>query len=621
MSDEAAHVPDKTYRSQVRALQARLFDRTDLSRPIPWRWCVFVAGIWLAFAAFNWLVLLDRSADPEARRLAFLYGPAMLFTKAHMHLQRAETWAMLYFAIPVALIGLPVAAIMQNKKSAFVNDARRHAKDQGRMAIQLAAHKLKLKGAGVPLALLHSVVAGIPQGADLGHVGIFAPSRTGKGLHLTETLLRWQGAAVVVDPKGEQYERTAAYRTAEGNVYRIGPHAVDLLDFFQADNPLELRELYTILTRMWQEREPIFLEKAYAIFEAAHLVSKATGEHMLRIVARWTNQPPTEVIKEAYQYAPGPIEKLTDGNKDELNRFASSAWGSFTAKFTPFVPFIDTITTRNVPPSWVNERCTIYICYSLDDLEAAGPLVAAIVAGLIKQKRRDRVRGPLLCAIDELPATALPNVDKYLAEVGGAGIVMLLYIQDFAQLRNIYGPDRATTIIANLHHQVYYKPEHDETASALEKKFGTEVEVYKSYGKDQEASYNSRYRPALQGTQITALPPTAVLVFSRGIKVLGERLNPFNDPQRAGHGFPAPLPIVITDRAYVTRHYNAQGKVVLVERPGQLAAELRAIVAESDAARADRPAVAAPPAAATQSTVETVARTQDVETDPDEGLF
>ena len=133
--------PDSTYRARVKKLQARLFDRTDLGGSIPWKWCAFVAIVWLAFGAFNWLVLLDKTPIKDHQRLAFMYGPAMTFTDTHKHLVTAERWALLYFFIPLGLIAAPVYFILNNKKSEFAGEARAYSADQGRLAVSAAAQK------------------------------------------------------------------------------------------------------------------------------------------------------------------------------------------------------------------------------------------------------------------------------------------------------------------------------------------------------------------------------------------------------------------------------------------------------------------------------------------------
>ncbi len=83
-----------------------------------------------------------------------------------------------------------------------------HAEAQGRIAVEESATKLGIDF-GIPLAEMQGRLLGVQHGASQGHVFVCAPTRSGKGLHLTTTLLHYPASALVIDPKGEQYERTS----------------------------------------------------------------------------------------------------------------------------------------------------------------------------------------------------------------------------------------------------------------------------------------------------------------------------------------------------------------------------------------------------------------------------
>jgi hypothetical protein len=96
----------------------------------------------------------------------------------------------------------------------------------------------------IPLGDISSKPIGLPWTADAGHLAVVGPTRSGKGLHLTDTLIRWPGPVVCVDPKGEQWQRTAGFRQqAYGPVYRIPPQALDLGELYDLQQDLDAREL------------------------------------------------------------------------------------------------------------------------------------------------------------------------------------------------------------------------------------------------------------------------------------------------------------------------------------------------------------------------------------------
>ncbi len=411
----------------------------------------------------------------------------------------------------------------------------------------MVVRKLKLRGDGLPLGLVNDQVVGIPYGADAGHVAVIAPTRSGKGLHLTETLLRWPGAAVVVDPKGEQWERTAGTRVEWGPVYRLPFHGLDLLDYFDRHDPLDVQELHSHLLRPWQDREKIFAEKSLPLFQAAVQVGDATGQHPLRLLLAWADRGLTTVLADARPHAAARLEQFLDGDRpgEELNRFTQSAWGTFTTRVGVLVPHVATVTGGDVPHDWVQQHATIYLTYPLDQLQTAGALVSAIVAGLIKGvlKTPAGERHPTLFAIDELPTVALGNLDTYLATIGGYGATALLYMQSLAHLEEVYGEVRSRAILANCHHQVYYAPRDPVTPRYVSELFGTELAYVtsesRSWGgehglaggqRQRTATMQEVVRPALPVPQVMALPQAAVVLLTtlagRQYRVLAERLNP-----------------------------------------------------------------------------------------------
>jgi hypothetical protein len=69
-----------------------------------------------------------------------------------------------------------------------------HAEAQGRIAVEEAADKLGIES-GIPLAQDGTMLLGIAHGTSQGHVFVCAPTRSGKGLHLTTTLLHYPASA------------------------------------------------------------------------------------------------------------------------------------------------------------------------------------------------------------------------------------------------------------------------------------------------------------------------------------------------------------------------------------------------------------------------------------------
>lgn len=417
--------------------------------------------------------------------------------------------------------------------------SRQHAQSQGRgdegtirRALELRPPDRRLSKPlpltpGLPLAYLRGKALGLPWEADRGHVAVIGPTRAGKSFHLTDALLRWPGPALVVDPKGEQWQRTAGYRQEHGGpVYRIPPQGLDLAQLYDLGDDLDRREMHEALLRPWRDgHERIFADKALSIVEAAVVAGSKTGEHPLRILAAWARQSPTLALREAALLAPNATRTFTDGTKPEeidRNRFAMSAWGTFSTRFSPIGAHLATVTTPQVPASWVAQNATIYVCYPLQSQAAVGPLAAALVGGLLRQLLAHPPASRVLVAIDEMPTVALPHLSSYLATVGGSGITMLLYAQAIPQIEAVYGREDALAILSNCSHQVFFPPREPKTAELVSRAYGTHYQATQLASGTGGMHFQTQYRPALEVGQALALGVGQVVVFSQELRFLAD---------------------------------------------------------------------------------------------------
>ncbi len=191
-----------------------------------------------------------------------------------------------------------------------------------------------------------------------------------------------------------------------------------------------------------------------------------------------------------------------------------------------------------MPEKWASQKGTIYITYSLADLNGVGPVVGAMIAELMRYQMKRNRHDRMLVAIDELPAVGIANIDNYLSTVGGYGITMLLYAQAFSQLKRVYGENGAQTIITNCTHQVWYPPKDIETARIVSDIYGTELKATRvrnstkrlgDPGLSQGISLSLQSRPVFEPTAVTSLSEEKVIVQmqkKRLYRFLGERLNP-----------------------------------------------------------------------------------------------
>jgi hypothetical protein len=466
----------------------------------------------------------------------------------------------------------PVAAATRRLQS----QAAQHGRGQGRRSAAELAEAMPLPAAGgLPLGYAPPApwrpwrprlfrrpmrAVGLPWDASRGHLLVAGPTTSGKSFHATDALLRFPGPAIVVDPKEELWRRTAGTRAAEyGPVYRIPNAGVDLAACFDLDQDLDRRELFECLLRPWQDgpQARIFTDRTYPLIEAAVLAGRATGQHPLRLLARWAKTAPGAALAEAQPHAPAQVAVVTDGTplgKLTDNRFFLSSWGTFTTKLGPLAGQIHTLAMRpedgGVPERWADAGATIYLTYPLHAQGAVGPLAAALVAGLLRHLQAAPPPSRTLLALDEAPAVGLPNLATYLATIGGAGagVTCCVYVQNLSQLEAVYGRQGMEAIVSNAHFQVFFPPRDTKTGRYLSDLFGEELEPVlsaaggtntgagqsagragagglgstRSFSTSQSASWNvtSRYRRFWTDAQAMALTPGQVAVFAAGHRAL-----------------------------------------------------------------------------------------------------
>ncbi len=413
-----------------------------------------------------------------------------------------------------------------------------YRRQQGRLTHKEAA-QLLVDGPSLPLASLaageekrSSKLIGLPLSALEGHLLVPGPTRSGKGMHLTQVLLSADCAMLVVDPKGEQYERTAGYRATQvGPVYTIPGHTLDLARYFDLGKNDDLTELHYHLLKPWSDRQPIFAEKAKFLFAAAHSYAREHGLNPLLVLLDAAGSAPATVLEALRSSDWDNVMNFTNGDEpDNLDKFAASSWGNFATRMFDYQQHWHTLVTGEglgaIPAEWAAQKATIYVTYPFDVLKGVGGAVSAIIAALMRyQKMRER-RDQIIVAVDELPVVGLHNVAEYLATVGGYGISLILYVQTYSQLSRLYGERGAETILSNCQHQVWYPPADAITAKRMSEIYGTKLEPLQAHTHRREdkpllpdlglkshgRSVSLSYRPALLPEEMMALGKNEVIV-------------------------------------------------------------------------------------------------------------
>lgn len=538
----------------------------------------FVAG-WLAGAVYAPTAVAGIAGAEGFERLFFslLFGGfAFLWSllKAAGLIQETTDqphllWVPLMFLMPVATgLFFYILSRPPNPLYAMRKMMEKGSRSQGRVAIEDVKETMAIE-AGIPLTQISEEPAsarkeagktarkktliGLDYQRAEGHVLVVAPTRAGKGLHLTDTLRHYPGPALIVDPKGEQLKRTAALRSQLGPIYRIPGHQVHLSAYYQhLRDRDETTELHYHLLRPWASAEPIFAEKALSLFNAIGCYAQALRLNPIRLLIDLAESHPVIALTalRLVEAARRHVDIFTNGAEPGAyleDRFVTSALGNFTTRLSPYQKHIDTIAPPDlrrrdliIPPEWASQNATIYVTYSLNELRGVGGVVAAIIAGILRHQMRaqqemGQEKQKMLVAIDELPAVGLHNIVDYLSTCGGYGITMLLYVQSVAQLQALYGRDGLRAILSNCVHQLWYPAAEMETARFMSELYGTtwkanpmqsasrsarqqqdkEGKAQMQTSSNQGASWSWREAAAVSANEMMSLPQGQVLATTR----------------------------------------------------------------------------------------------------------
>ena len=502
----------------------------------------FLGAVWLSGALLAPGVVAGIQRLPPLMRVvvALCFGgfawPWALLKQGGMineSVQRPNmSWVLLAAALPGSvwgfywLMGQKVDPVTQMKRRMKALD-----RSQGHVTAEHLARTCAVER-GIPLAYVRNkkgekVRVGLEMEAE-SHIFAIAPTGRGKGLHLTDVLLSYPGAALVVDPKGELLQRTAAVRSGWGPIYRFPGHEICLADYYERLLDRDsVAELHTHFLRPWQDREKVFAEKSLSLFTAAGLFAEAMGLDPVRVLLDLAESDPVQALGalERVPAARRHVRVFTNGaapSAFQEDRFATSAFGTFTTRLAPYQKHVDTIAPlpegngterRLLDPDWIKKRGTVYLTYDLPSMKGAGGVIAAMIAGIVRQHtRKHALHGlggrPELCdrvlmAVDELAHVGLGNLDSYLSTVRSAGIMFLLYVQSLEQLDDVYGRNGTEKIVGNCDHQLWYTPNTPRTGERLSELYGKTFRPMPTHSASQ-GMRNHRDREGRAATQTSA---------------------------------------------------------------------------------------------------------------------
>lgn len=435
------------------------------------------------------------------------------------------------------------------------------------------------------------------------HIMVIAPTRSGKGVGIVvPTLLSWVHSVFVYDIKGEAWALTAGWRQSIGHKTLLldpaDPTGVSVkynpLEEVRVGTQWEVSDVQNLVTMIvdpdGKGLNDHWAKTGHALLVGAVLhVLYSEPNKTLEGVANFLSDPDSPFEDTLQQMLdtehdttgsrgwlsnagePTTTHPVVAGSaRDMLNKADNERSGVLSTAMSFLTLYRDPIVAMNTSMSefkvadLMNDDVPVdlYLRVRPSDQARLRPftrlLVNQITRGLTEKmdfangKSVQGYKHRLLMLMDEFPSLGKMEIlQEALAFCAGYGIKVLLIIQDFAQLHNIYGRDE--TITSNCHIRAAFAPNRVETAKTLSDMTGVTTVVKNTYSYSGKRSKNTmdsisaqvsevsrplltadevmRLRGATKDAQGNITEAGAMLLFQAGAApILGTQILYFLDP-------------------------------------------------------------------------------------------
>jgi type IV secretion system protein VirD4 len=332
---------------------------------------------------------------------------------------------------------------------------------------------------------------------ELGHCLVVAPPRSGKSVLAASQILTWPGSLIIVDIKGELYQKTAGYRATIGPVFCLDPrgvgHQYDPLGNITTEDAL-YESAKNLLYDPKEAEGRSFTEEGILLevlkWQACLTLNRnrRTRYRLLpfsRVMSKLGINPAASVMNAI---APALAREMLDGvyepERDyRENKYFANSWQSSRARMYPLL-------TEQVVRCFNGSDFTgkdliagekpvsVYLRIPERMLSAKAPLIRLVLESLTNEMfdTFDEPEGqrcrPVLMILDEAGTVGFPSLPQYAATAAGRGISIWAALQDIAQLEGLYGAAKARTIRNSMGAKVFFRQDDPVTAKHISETLG-----------------------------------------------------------------------------------------------------------------------------------------------------
>lgn len=351
------------------------------------------------------------------------------------------------------------------------------------------------------------------------HVLMFATTESGKNQRfIFENLMTYDGPLVCLDPKGENYDRSAAARQAHGRIFKFAPWDSDSdcfnpLDFVQDYDDCFVLANLLVPKPTWGEK--FWTETAQAITAGLIFYLKKCAppekQHMEELLDLF-NLPAQDMdnfVFDMMEHEIKEIRRLGNNIRDLDDKMRKSIWQTgrteLNAWASPRIANVTRTTSQGLNPTEIVERArlseregddvdvedrqggtdSVYICVPPDKIVPYAQLLRVVFGMMLVQltkklpvhERDAPPRRSFLFLIDEVAQLGYMDIlERMMPIARGYDLRLWLVFQNIGQLKEKY--PESGSILENAHAQVFFGDMRAETAAYLSKELGNRTDIH-----------------------------------------------------------------------------------------------------------------------------------------------
>lgn len=428
--------------------------------------------------------------------------------------------------------------------------------------------------------------------AKFPHCILVAPTGTGKTVgFVIPNLLTFLGSAIVLDVKGECFDKTSRFRANMGHsVFRFAPCDYDtathrwnpLSRIGRIKNPAqrmaEIDRLATLFLDAKSSQAESFLPNSKDVFVACAILAYERGNFTLGAIYKLAFGGEKDNAGKFASYgqevrdpsAKLLFQKLSNTATDTLSAYLSILNSS---GFAPWAnPHLCAVTAENDFDFSDFRRVphTVYLTVSNEDLKTIAPLVrmffSEAIAALQHHEPLEDEPFPVMLLMDEFQRIGrMPIIVDSISLLRSYGGHVAIVTQSIPDLDRVYGVEERKALQASCGIKLYLTPSEEDTISELSDSVGTTTKKVTTRSRSMRdgvfganVTERSEEYPLLTKDNARRLPSDEIIIVINGdMPIKAKRLQYFADrklkPLYDSQNFEnsAPMPDhIITEKDY-----------------------------------------------------------------------